>query len=521
MKQLVNHMKNFSPILFLFVVGSVFYFFTIHGFIGNVTSKNINEKLISSTGPFESSHERSPYAVVLSYYENHIFNLPRDLADFGAPDVSYFNGKFYSFFPIGVPLLIYPFYLFGLKYNLSQLLPYASIGLWSILSLILIYLITKKIFKSSISDGVLAALTFGFATTSWSYAATIYQHAVSTSLILLAFYSVWKFKQKGFISWIWGVVIWSCYGIGILVDYPNALIMLPIMCYFLVCSVKIIKDESKFKFSFRIPILITFIFFILIGFGNIYYNYYNYGDFKKVSQNFPRYEKDKYDQLMKKVEKMKKDEKLKVPKVTTAYLTEQNTVNGLFILLISDDKSIFFFSPILILALYGIFINLKHISLEMGVLLACVFINILVYASFGDPWGGWAFGPRYLIPSMAILSIFSCFWIEKSKHIILAKIIYFLLFVYSSGVALLGAVTTNVIPPKVEAIPLKLKYYNYFLNIDVLKKGVSGSFFYNNFVSQYLTAAEYYFMIFGILIVIIYCVLFLDGLYEKMKGKYV
>jgi hypothetical protein len=70
-------------------------------------------------------------------------------------------------------------------------------------------------------------------------------------------------------------------------------------------------------------------------------------------------------------------------------------------LLISPSRGLFFFSPILLLIFPGIFIGLKRFSgnkkiFMLGILLTFV-ITLLIYGSFHTWWGGWSFGPRFLV----------------------------------------------------------------------------------------------------------------------------
>ena len=46
----------------------------------------------------------------------------------------------------------------------------------------------------------------------------------------------------------------------------------------------------------------------------------------------------------------------------------------------------------------------KNKELAVTIILMILSI-ILLYGMWGDPWGGWAFGTRYLIPAFALMSI--------------------------------------------------------------------------------------------------------------------
>jgi len=512
--------KLISIAVILFAI--MLYTLTLRGSLGNPSIKQIDTTLKEYSQPFESSHERSPFALIMSLDRDKKFDLSRDLADIGAPDVSYHDGKFYSFFPIGLPLLLYPSYELGKITLGTQIMTFGTIALFAVISVYLVFLITKNIFKVKSHFAILAALIFGFGTTSWSYAITIYQHIPSTMLFLLMFYSGWKHKVQKKTSIVWASLIWISYGILIAMDYPNAIMGLPLMIYFFLNSFSVPKTTSKTSTPVRFSLLIVVssIFFIgLIG-SHLYFNYKQYGGPTLIPQSFDRYERDKYYQLLGSIKAREQKQKISVvTKKTDSTLEESRSIIGSYILLFDNDKGIFFYSPILIIALLGYWtLFKKQKTREAYVLLLMAVVNLFVYSSFGDPWGGWAYGPRYLIPAMAFLSIAVVIGldsIQKKIQYYITAFITFIFFAYSSGVALLGALTTNIIPPKVEAIPLKLKYYNYFQNFDYLKNGYTSNYIYNAYLRSSISLYAYFFIIWGILLTIALILLFIVPMFKK------
>jgi hypothetical protein len=154
----------------------------------------------------------------------------------------------------------------------------------------------------------------------------------------------------------------------------------------------------------------------------------------------------------------------------------------------------------------------------LGILLGVIGANLFVYSSFGDPWGGWAFGPRYLIVSMSVLSIFVAYWLNNDHFRIFRKLAFLILFVVSSAIGLVGALTTNQIPPKVEADYLKMGY-NYLLNFRYMFNGISSSYMYKEYFSQIMTLPNYYLMIWGTIIFIICIIIFVLPVISKGNGN--
>ena len=95
----------------------------------------------------------------------------------------------------------------------------------------------------------------------------------------------------------------------------------------------------------------------------------------------------------------------------------------------------------------------------------------------------------------------------------LKKFLVFVLFAYSSAIALLGALTTNAVPPKIEADFLGLKY-NFLYNLDFFLDGKSGSFLYNTYFAHSISLQNYFLLIYVALLVVVTVILFIVPLFE-------
>ena len=118
----------------------------------------------------------------------------------------------------------------------------------------------------------------------------------------------------------------------------------------------------------------------------------------------------------------------------------------------------------------------------------------------GDPWGGWAFGSRYLVPSYAIMSIFIAVALNIYKKSEVFILLFFVIMLYSVIVNTLGAVTTNTNPPKSEAEAIEAKYkidvkYTYERNFEYLMRYGSKSFVYQAYARNYLSGWQFFFLI--------------------------
>lgn len=513
-----NH-KNKLAIVLIVVLAATFYAATLRGVAGNPPASAFKDNLDQATKPFELSPERGRYAHVLALGERNTYELDQELADAVYPDVGYYKGKFFSFFAPGISYIALPFYLLGKHYNLAQVATFSFISLISILALLFLFKIAREILKLPLWASLLSVMIFAFGSTAWSYAITLYQHQLTVFFIASSFYAVWRYKATTPWSWIWGAYVWLAYGLAIFIDYPNALLMLPVIIYFFIASLRREEKQNKIVFSLRGAFLATVIVFLGISSLHLYHNDYYFGSWKQLSGGLPSYRVVKEAEILKDLPDNQGVVQPPETQDVVGFFSEKNIPFSFYTLTVSPDRGLFLYAPIFILSLFGVFTIRKRINLECAILLGLVGVNVFLYSSWGDPWGGWAYGPRYLIPSMAILSLFIGGWVSKDKSTvvnIVKKILAYLLFLYSSGIALLGALTTNAVPPKVEADYLHTKY-NFLFNYDFLKSDKSGSFIYNTYLSNSLTLQEYFAILYLTLIFIAGVIIFVLPKFKQLN----
>lgn len=516
-----------SKILSLFlivVLGAVFFGATLRGSLGNFTHIDDLKKVQNETGsPFESSHERASYSEMLQMRTNNSAALSDGLREFSAPDVGYKDGKYYSYFPPGISLFIRPFFELGYRFNAALVTAYASMALLAILTMVFIYLICKNVFKLPSYIGILAAVLYAFATTSWSYSITIFQHAPAAFFAALMFYSVSRYRARVKASALWASVVWFIYGISLIFDYPNGLLLAPFIVYYLMSSFKFMREEQKLNMKVNVAHLGVVIWFVIAVAIQIMFNAMYLDKWYTLRQMY-----DRYDPGLSKLIQQD-DLKNKVRTVTTETVApavehrsnmpflEEVFFNGINTLLVAPDKGLFFFSPILLFALWGLYFGIRtKPSPEHSVLLAFIVLNLFVYASFGDPYGGWAFGPRYLIPSMVALAIYAAYAFHHLKNPLVRALFYFMLL-FSMCVSAAGALTSNNIPPQVEAVHLKLQYFNYAMNFHLIDTQRTSNFVYNTYLKNHMNLGDYYVLIVLSLGLFTYILLFVSPLLFKRK----
>jgi hypothetical protein len=508
-------MKNKLAILAIIIVAGGLYAMTIRGIPGNPAPADFKNQLDQQTKPFELSPERGRYVHLVALANYGQYNLTKELAEAAFPDVGVYDGRYYSYFAPGLPYLVLPFYLLGAKYNLAQVGSFAFISFVSLLALIFLYRIAREILKLPVWASLASVLVFAFGSTAWSYAITLYQHHVTTYFMVSSFYAVWRFRKGGRWSFLWAGLVLLNYALAITIDYPNVLLLLPILVYLGIstCDFKLIA--KKLVVGFRSSILIALLAFVAVTGLHFYHNTVHYGAWNHLSGGLQsyRYVDPTLDPI--KAAQGVTPQDLNAQKNIVGFFKETRLPFGSYTLLVSNDRGLFLYAPIFLLAIFGIVWSYRRrMSLEIAILLGLIATNLFLYSSWGDPWGGWAYGPRYLIPSMAFLSLFVGVAVARLRYRILVRIIAFGLFVYSSGVALLGALTTNAVPPKVEADFLHTKY-NFLFAWDVFRASRSGSYLYNTYASSIFSLSQYFVAIMVVLAVLMLVLLFIIPRFEK------
>lgn len=501
--------KEIFIIAAIVLLGSSMYALTLRGELGNPASQDFKNNLDQSARPFELSPERGRFVHVASLSENGTYALSTDWAEVAYPDVGISKGQYFSFFAPGVAYLVFPFYELGKQYNLGQVAVFSVESLMSLITLIFLFKIGRQIFKLPIFASFFAVLVFAFASTAWSYSITLYQHAFTACFMVTAYYAAWKFvKTDNNYSWLYAAYVWAAYALAIAVDYPNAILLLPIMIYLAANTFKINRVHEGWSFSIRFAAIFTFAAFMIITGFHLWHNSHYFGNWRQLSGGLESY---RHPEDLEGVQSALTHS----TKNVVGFFTERHVPEGFYVLMFSDERGLLFFSPIFILALAGIALMLIRKKTGFGIpteyILAITLIltNILLYSSWGDPWGGWGFGPRYLVPAMAWLSLFVGMFISEGKHLLGKKFLALVLFLYSLSIALLGALTTNAIPNKSEGLLLPAKQYNFLMNLDFLHDGKSGSFLYKTYFSEWLTLMGYYWLIYMIIAVVALLTLFL------------
>ena len=493
-------------LLITFILFAIVLAVSIRGIAGNPNSGDLNTPRWKELGPFELSPERGRFALLYSFIEDKslIFKLP--VARFATPDLGYTNGNYVSLFAPGVSFAAIPGYLLGKMFGLAQIGTVTIISIFALINAFLVFKISKFLGAHAYAS-LTASTIFLFATPAFTYAVTLYQHHISLFLILLSIYILMRWR--GFLGLC---AVWFLVAVSIPVDYPNLILMAPIALW---ATGRIIWGKMEKK-GFTISLKFWAMFAPLVALIPLaFYVWFSLGSYNRPLQlsgtidsvqainaaGKPTTSGLVIDQRVKEIVAGENSQ----DKSATGFFRTRNLLNGFYIHSISPDRGVIYFAPIVLLGIMGVFALWSKKQKEVNLLVSVAVMNIVLYSLWGDPWGGWAFGSRYLIPTYAILSILLAqavtSFIKKKSFLIL----FLVLSVYSIGVNTLGAISSSANPPKVQVLALekqtgKIQRYSVDRNFNYVVSGFSKSFVYNTYLKNFVTPITFYSIITAILV---------------------
>ncbi len=458
-------------------------------------------------GPLELSPERGRFALLYSIVEDRSLQFSVPVARLALPDLAINPaGEYVSLFIPGVSYLAIPGYLVGKHFGASQVGAYATIAIFALLNILLVYYIARKL-GSNRPAAWLGGMAFAFATPAFAYAANLYQHHVSAFLILVAVAALIRWND-----WRGVIVAWLSCGLGIVVDSPNLFLLFPVGVYALTRFISVEQMKAGVRFVFKPLYLFTFVFLILPATLLFAYNQASHADPFKLPGTLPGVPNIGVDgkparselSMALKVE----DTGTSTEKSAISFFRSRNLLNGFYLHVFSPDRGVLRFAPVIFLGFLGLWLVLRDRPAVGRLLFATVGVTVILYSLWGDPWGGWAFGSRYLVPAYAVLGIGLARALSERAYWQYAFLVAFiLLFAYSAGVGTLGAITSSANPPRVEVLNLeklsgKVQKYTPERNWDFLHGDIgSKSFVYQAWAKQRgVTAPEYYYSLLGLIL---------------------
>lgn len=479
--------KNMLAIGSFVLMSSVLLLLTLRGEWGNPRSNEIIASVNDLGGAFESSLSRGRFAQIMALAEDGRADLTGGKELIPIPDLGVVNGKAYPLFAPGLAFYSVPAYILGASVDASQLAVFMFTALVSILAAVMIILLGLSIGVPRWAAWV-SAFIYLFATTAFPYAVTLAQHNFTVLFMMVILLAGLHGPKIGFL-YLFG---WTAYGLAIFMDYPNTILLLPAMVYMSLQALTTVKRKGYATFSLQMALVYTSLFFMAVTGLHGFYNMEHFGSPQTMGPAV--FTRVKSETELENVRFLTEGNIPQAEDVSTSLFDAKTLPRGLFVLLLSEGRGLVYFAPVVLFGLIGLFqLSTTRQSRLSGTMAALVVVNLVLYGSFGDPWGGWEFGPRYLIITFSLLSVLLGYSLRTLAYG-WYRLLVLVVAIYSVLVNLAGVVTTNRLPAEVEAKVLDLPY-TYMYNFKLIETGANASFMYRSYVSSILSSQEYFLML--------------------------
>jgi hypothetical protein len=383
-------------------------------------------------------------------------------------DKSFFNGHYYSDKAIGpsvVGAIFYvPFYwIQQIFHRISQptvkmILTFLVIGLPSAIAGSLIYILCLYLSKSRFRS-FLVALAITLGTLYFPYSIIFFSHQFSSALLFSAFVMIFFLKERSELWKNWYLfLIGSLLGWALISEFPTAIIIFALLFYYF----SIVWRNHTYR-HFRSVIL------PMVGMSipvllQLLYNKLCFGNFLSfgyTNLNDPNFGSAMRQGVM----------GIHWPSLSVLYYMTLHPTMG-----------IFWQSPVLLFSIIGaVFIFLERRYRDEAILALWVIISYLVIMSgYYFWWGGWALGPRHIIP---ILPFFCVLLIFIPRRLILP---FVALGLVSIGQMLIAAAGVVMVPDKMVMKISTLGFFEYSNIYSYCLKQLEKGHFARNLGHQFL-----------------------------------
>jgi hypothetical protein len=343
------------------------------------------------------------------------------------------DGKHYAAFGLGQPLVVIPLYIVGRfvedtsSPSLKAYFGGAQLGDWggtvpiffvsltnqllTPLTCVLVFLFARRL-EFSWRTALITTSTFGFATATWVYARDSFQHPLETLMLLLAIYVLFANRER--LGRRHAVMAGAALAMGVLTRI-NMLAVVPLVAIYLtwIRACRPLETASSRRRQwldreaivslalFAAPIAIVLVAIMALNYGRFgqFLNFHGPGQAKGFS--------------------------------TPIWV-------GLYGNLLSVGRSLWLYSPPLILVFFAFTSFYRKYRAEALLFVAIAVVYLAVYSTYGFWDGGWAYGPRFLLPVVPLLTLPVGFLLDDRRK----RALVALLVALGIGVQILG-VTIN------------------------------------------------------------------------------
>ena len=315
-------------------------------------------------------------------------------------DISFFRGHFHPAKAPGMSFIAVPAYFlihgvertFGLDpddwWTLTLnawLTTVLSVGLVSAIGCVLFYRLVLRLSNGRALESLLAALTFAFGTMFFPYGTALYEHNIIAVALLTSFSLLYRVREsaispdsgssQGRARW-YIYLAGVCAGYAAITNYIMSVVIVLLGCYLLFA---VRRKDGWLWFGLGVlgPLLLLCA--------------YNVACFATPFTTNYHYE-------------------------NPVFKTGSNAFLGVFLLpqwdvlpmaLFSPYRGLFITAPSLFLGVYGLtaWLRSEKLRAEAWLIVSVLAFFLLFITAFNGWHGGWAVGPRYLVPALPFLAL--------------------------------------------------------------------------------------------------------------------
>ena len=338
--------------------------------------------LLTAPGHLQAGDMRAELAVAQSIVTRGDFTVaPGDPAVY-VPYVLSDAGVHYAYFGIGDTILLLPAALAGrladcpnlvggCPQSVQQATDFAASFVDAIaaaLAVVVLFFLALDL-RASRRVATALALLFAFCTIEWAYAHDAFDVGPTGLLILLGVFAIHRGVRRRQARWL--VLCGCALGFAVLTRLPTVL-LLPGFGIYLIAGIRtdLWRKAGVRLLAWGAPLAVAL---LLLA----WYNWSRFGSPLDAGQ----------------------------ARASDFYPFSTPLLTGLSGQLLSPGKSLFLFSPPLLLGIAGLPAFLRRHTAVGLLLLSCVVINLVFYGKYLEWSGDYAWGPRYTVPMTALLLI--------------------------------------------------------------------------------------------------------------------
>jgi 4-amino-4-deoxy-L-arabinose transferase-like glycosyltransferase len=430
-----NETKLFLTIIFVYLFFVQWYGWNEQSYL-SLTRAIVDEKRFEIDSYANQTGDRS-------FFKNHYYTDKNPGLSFLASPVYLTWSFLYNFFPqdfkqnysgdnrftielqdtVAISTYIDPgFFIF---YTMIFLTFFLS-SIFSALTTVLIYKTSKRFTTEKYS--LLVALGYWIGTIAFINALHFMSHSLATFLSFFSFFVLFTQKDAELKKFgLAGILA----GFAIVVDQLNLLIALPLLFY----AFYVNKKKSTF-----------FLLGLVIGvMPLLIYNFLNFGHplslaLIHIDRNiFKTANPETFSFSGKNLEKKFSEASFDLTGIFKIFHFNPNSNPYVMLrLLFYPYRGLFIYSPILFLSFIGMILMLKEHRTELILILFIFFSFLYIISMRSSWWGGYCFGPRYLLPVVPFLTFPIALIFKKniSKLFLILILSLFLISIFISSLGL-------------------------------------------------------------------------------------